>query len=280
MHDVAVAFEDHQVLDRHAAEFADAAQVVAGEVHEHDVLGPLLGIGQQFRAQGGVFRLRLSARPRAGDGPDFHPAILAPHMGFGRSAHEGESLQFEQEHIRRRIDRSGRRDKCPAAAAWTGVEKRCEPTTWMMSPAVMYCWARETFRKNTSFGMLETKGISGTSCGNIHGDVVGRLFQQGNQPLDFARRVLVGLLRAAFPVQRGVDQDGDGLGHAVENQQLVRDEKIHGRRAQVVARRARDDRLDVVYKFIADKADRAAGEAGQAGPGNRLETPHDLFDHG
>ena len=125
-------------------------------------------------------------------------------------------------------------------------------------------------------GHVGDKGHLRDLARNIHGDVVGRLLQQGNQPLDFPRRLLISLLRAALPVQHGVDQDGDGLGHAVKNQQLVGDEKIHDRRAQVVARRARDDRFDVVYKFIADKADRAAGKTGQAGPGNRAESAASL----
>ena len=33
-------------------------------------------------------------------------------------------------------------------AALTGVLKRCEPTTWMMSPAVMYSFALTTLAKN------------------------------------------------------------------------------------------------------------------------------------
>ena len=42
-------------LDR--AELGDAADVVAAEVHEHDVLGPLLGVGQQFLLEGLVLGL-------------------------------------------------------------------------------------------------------------------------------------------------------------------------------------------------------------------------------
>mgnify|MGYP006333262999 CR=1 FL=1 len=43
-------------------------------------------------------------------------------------------------------------------AAFTGAENRCEPTTWMMSPAVMNSFARRTFSRNVSGEVLEAAG--------------------------------------------------------------------------------------------------------------------------
>ena len=91
------------------------------------------------------------------------------------------------------------------------------------------------------------------------------LFEQGDQPLDFAHGLFVGLLGAGGVVQDGVDQHGHGLGDAVENEQLVGDEEIHHRRLQFVARRARHDRFDVVDELVADEPDGPAGEPRQAG---------------
>src|SRR5690606_13213031 len=54
VHDVAVALDRHAVVDDHAADLADPADVVAVQVDQHDVLGPLLGVGQQFLLQGQV----------------------------------------------------------------------------------------------------------------------------------------------------------------------------------------------------------------------------------
>ncbi len=51
VHDVAVALDEHEVLDLDGAEFADAADVVAAEVDEHDVLGDALS-----RRRGGRLR--------------------------------------------------------------------------------------------------------------------------------------------------------------------------------------------------------------------------------
>src|SRR5690606_13842073 len=36
VHDMAVALDDHEVADAHRAELGDAADIVAGEIDEHD----------------------------------------------------------------------------------------------------------------------------------------------------------------------------------------------------------------------------------------------------
>jgi hypothetical protein len=65
---------------------------------------------------------------------------------------------------------------------------------------------------------------------------------------------------------------------AVENQKLVGDEKIHHRRLQFILRRARHDGFDVVDEFVADEADRAAGEARQARHRHRAIFFHHALD--
>ena len=51
VHHVAVALERHQLVGMHRAELGDPPDVVAGEVDEHHVLGPLLGVLDQLRRQ-------------------------------------------------------------------------------------------------------------------------------------------------------------------------------------------------------------------------------------
>ena len=48
VHHVAVALDRHVIPDLHAAGFRHAAQVVAAEVHQHDVFRLFLFIGQQL----------------------------------------------------------------------------------------------------------------------------------------------------------------------------------------------------------------------------------------
>ena len=62
VHHVAVALERHQLVDVHRAELGDPADVVAGEVDEHHVLGPLLRVLGQL---GGHPPVVLVGRRRA-----------------------------------------------------------------------------------------------------------------------------------------------------------------------------------------------------------------------
>ena len=101
-----------------------------------------------------------------------------------------------------------------------------------------------------------------------HRLIIAGLFQQGNDAFDFCRGRFIGFRRARFLVKDGVDQNGEGLRDSVEDEQLVGDEKIHRRRAQVVLGRSWHDGFNVVDEFVADETDRAAGEPGQTGQGH------------
>jgi hypothetical protein len=69
VHHVGVALDHHQFCYLDAARLANPAQVIATQVHQHHVLGPLLGIGQQIRLKGPVLALVGAAGPGAGDRP-------------------------------------------------------------------------------------------------------------------------------------------------------------------------------------------------------------------
>ncbi len=169
VHHVAVTLDDHQVLHLHAAEIAHAPDVVAREVHEHDVFGAFLRVGEQFLFQRGVFLRRLAAAARAGDGANLNLVVLAAHVNFRRRADERKAVQFEQEHVGRRIDRARGAVNVQRRRLRLDAEKRCEPTTWMMSPAVMYFLALRTLARNFSFGTFDSNGSGGTSSGTVTG---------------------------------------------------------------------------------------------------------------
>ena len=92
--------------------------------------------------------------------------------------------------------------------ALTGAEKRCEPTTWMMSPAVMYCLALRTLARNFSFGRFDSKGNAAAprparvtgwcSLGCSSSEMSRSISLDG---------VFVGLGRAGGVVENGVDQN-------------------------------------------------------------------------
>src|SRR5215471_8941741 len=54
MHDMAVALDLHELCYSNGAEFRDAADVIAGEIHKHNVFSPLLRIREELSAVGVV----------------------------------------------------------------------------------------------------------------------------------------------------------------------------------------------------------------------------------
>ena len=65
---------------------ADLGEVVAGEVDEHEVLGLLLGVGDELGLEVGVLLGRRAARLRAGDRVREDAAVLHLHERLGRGA--------------------------------------------------------------------------------------------------------------------------------------------------------------------------------------------------
>ncbi len=82
MHDVAVAADVHEFHYLDGARFADPAKVVAPEIHQHQMLGALLRVGQQLGLQRGVLRRRAAAGLRAGDGVGDRNTVLDCHQRF------------------------------------------------------------------------------------------------------------------------------------------------------------------------------------------------------
>ena len=78
MHHLAVALDEELVGDLDGADLGDAADVVAAEIEQHQVLGALLRIGQQFGFERLVLVRRGAARARAGDRADGHRAARRP----------------------------------------------------------------------------------------------------------------------------------------------------------------------------------------------------------
>ena len=78
VHDVAVALDRHELDDLDGARRAHPAEVVAAEVDQHQVLGPLLGVGEQLGAERGVLLRGRAARAGAGDRVQQRRVALSP----------------------------------------------------------------------------------------------------------------------------------------------------------------------------------------------------------
>jgi hypothetical protein len=103
VHDVAEHL--HLLAHRHVhrAVLADPAQVVAGQVHQHGVLGQFLGIGLELGRQALVLERRGAAPAGAGDGHRAHPGAFDPHQHLRRGAHQLAPAQGHEEVVGRRV---------------------------------------------------------------------------------------------------------------------------------------------------------------------------------
>ncbi len=104
------------------------------------------------------------------------------------------------------------------------------------------------------------------------------MFEQGDEAINLADRIFVGFRGGHTVLDDGIDQHRDGLRHAIEDEQFIRDQEIHRGRAEFIVRRSRHDRLDVVNEFVADETDGAARETRQARHGHRPEALQNALD--
>ena len=104
VHDVAVALDGHQLVDRLGAELDHPPHVVAGQVDQHDVLGQLLGVLDQLAGQQAVLLLGGAPRPGAGDGPGGHHAVAQADHGLGRRPDHGHLVEAQEVEVRARVE--------------------------------------------------------------------------------------------------------------------------------------------------------------------------------
>ena len=77
---------------------------ITWEGDQHEVLGALLVVGQQFRFQRRVRFGVGAARPGTGNGAVFDLAVVDPHQHLRRRAHDVRLSGIEDEHVGRRVD--------------------------------------------------------------------------------------------------------------------------------------------------------------------------------
>ena len=104
VHHVAVALQRHQLVDLHGAELGDAADVVAGEVDEHHVLGALLRVLGQLGGHPAVVLVGLAALAGAGDRARDHGAVEQLHHRLRRRPDDRQLGVAQEVHVRARVD--------------------------------------------------------------------------------------------------------------------------------------------------------------------------------
>ncbi len=74
-----VAFDFHELADTYTAGYADAPDIVAAQINQHDMFGALLGIIFQFLLELLIALRVCSSRTSSGNGMDGHNTILDAH---------------------------------------------------------------------------------------------------------------------------------------------------------------------------------------------------------
>ena len=103
MHDVGIALDGHELVHLHRAHPGHPAHVVAPEVHQHDVLGALLRVGQQILLQLPLFLRVAAPGPGAGDGPKLDVLAGEADEDLRGGADDLEVVQLQEEHVGRRV---------------------------------------------------------------------------------------------------------------------------------------------------------------------------------
>src|SRR5918997_1429574 len=103
VHDVGVALDLHEALEFHGPDLAHPPEVVAAEVNEHDVLGPLLLVGEQLFGEPRVLLWRPAPRAGARDRAGHHPSALDAHERLGRGPDERQVPDLQVRHVRRGV---------------------------------------------------------------------------------------------------------------------------------------------------------------------------------
>ncbi len=271
MHHVAVALDLHEVDHLDAARLADPAEVVAAEVHQHQVLGPLLGVGEQFGGQRRVLVRGGAAVPGPGDRVQHRLAVGdldqrlragADHVeaALGGAARPGEA---EQVHVRAGVggaqhavdvQRGGRAGRLEALRGHH-LEGLAGP-----DPLLDLLHRRPVGRP--AEGRVHLAGADRGEGGQAR---VDGLEQAGLHRVQAAHGVRVGLVHAGVQVVV-VDGVGDQQHRAVgvvEHREVGGQQ--HGQLGELeVVRVEVGQLLQPADDVVAEVADQAAGQRGQA----------------
>ena len=104
VHDLAVALDEELIGDFDRADLGDAADIVAAEIEQHQMLGAFLGIGEKLSLERLILVRRRAAPARAGDRADGDGAAGRLDQNFGARSGDREAAEIEKIQIRRRID--------------------------------------------------------------------------------------------------------------------------------------------------------------------------------
>ena len=253
-----VALDRHELGDAHGARGRHAADVVAQEVDEHEVLRALLGVAGQFARPGEIRRLVRAARARARDRPGSDAPGVDRDEQLRRAARERGARQPREPHVGRRVagahglvgrERIDRRD----------FEPRREVDLVGVARGDV---SLRTFHGPHERGLVEGRAPRRGRCGRRGTDGRSR-GRRGAEPIrgEGLRPRARGAVRGRAAARRE-DDDGQAPGRGVMHQGLGRVEQGEQRHLRVGG--GRGHRLELRRELVREHGDEAALERGPA----------------
>ena len=257
-----MAVEFDRIAFRHgdAAGAGDAADIVAAQVQQHQMLGPFLGIVEQAGAVGGVLDRILAARAGAGDRPDRHFAIAGADQDFRAGPDQRKAGQVEIIEEGRRVD--------PAQCAIERDRGQGEGA----GEALRQHHLEDVARDDIVLGAVDHLGVAARFQHRRHVDLgnVGRgghgrqrRSQARGGRVDPLQRLRDRLFRVGGLILPYRGDQEQGVGQAIEHQDDGRPHEQHVRQGDVVGGGA-GQLFDQAHSLIAEIADQT-GERGRQG---------------
>ena len=279
---MAVVLEGEQLVDVLGAEVHHPADVVAGQVDQHDVLGDLLGVLLQLAGHAPVVLLAAAPAPRAGDGPGDDPAVDHPHHRLGRRADHRDRRVAHEVHVRRRVDLAQGAVEVERVGAEVEVEAHRQDDLEDVAVQDVLLGHGDRVRPSPRRGGPPDVGRRLLAVGWLDDGLLDRAGAVGGQLVEATERVVVGVVEDGPGGVVGHDDvvdQGDPLPEVVVGGQLA-DHREHGVGVAGVVAGDVGQVLHLAHDVVAEVADDAAVEGRQVGQRRRAVVRQQGLDGG
>ena len=99
VHHVAVALECHQFIHVHGTKLGNSTNVVASQVHQHDVLGNFFGVLAQFGSKLAIVFVCTATLARSSNWSAYDSSTLQLHHWLWGTSHDGDIVVFHVIHV-------------------------------------------------------------------------------------------------------------------------------------------------------------------------------------
>ena len=277
VHDVRVAFHDHELLDLYRALRGDASDVVASEVDEHDMFGAFLLAVEHVGGEPDVLLFRFAARTGSRDRADRSGASGELDELFRGGADEGASAEFCEEGVGRGVDQTQCAVELERACGRFGGELlRHDNLNAFAFIDRLFC--RFDFLFEFLAGHFWLEGLHRT---RLFFPDIG-LRNMGVQALvklfDFLNRAVVSFAERHEFTGFCADRDDDGVADVVEDDHFIGEHEAEKR--CVLFKFELYGRFELADCIVCDISDCAAGQRGKIGRLNEFVRVEDLLELG